>query len=920
MQILSVTLKNFKTHQDRHFVFQPGTNAICGENGAGKTSILEAIAWSLFNYQGNYAKDDLIRNGSGSAQATVEFVSSHDHRTYTVQRCTTKGYTLFDPQLGQRLPYNRIKDEILPWLRDHLGVNPGTDLGELFARTIGVPQGTFTADFLQAPEARKAVFDKILKVDEYKTVHKDLNSLRRYAEAKVDDLERTIAHYDEQLLTQATIAERHQALSDEIRRNEAELASLTAQVTTLAQEREQLATQAAQVQALTTALQTLQTQITSQRQSLARLETSLATAHQAVRLCQANQTAYKAYQAAEADLLKLSQQQTQRQQLQGQQQQLQRQLTTHTADLTRIKVQLDALAANAQELTQLEPQIQQQQQLQQDLDTLQKQQQQLAQVQGELQATTQQRRQLDRNRQQAAQEIERLTALQPQVTMQPELAQQRERLQQQLSRLDAARQFEQELRRLVTRGQETSGNYQTDVDQALTTLESLEQSLPLATAPTIAALKATVTSGVTLHQDLLKQVQAILDDLSPQVNRAQLKKQLKAIQDQLAACDRHQLALAALPQWQQQWHTYQSQDEALQHRQADLQRQLAAQPDLAKQLVQTQAALMALNDPQAQWNRLTQAQAAAPTLQNNYSQLQTATTHLETQISHLAAELEDFADLDQAILAHQQAKQTHQQGYQQYLKHHAASQEHPQIAAQLLTTQTELTALEQQATPAQAALHSAQQQYNADQLAELNTRHDTLRSQRDRLVGSLPEQKQRHQELSQQLQTLAAIAEKRDRARDDRKQRERIKRFINFARKAYKEAGPRITERYVQQISREADQLFRELLNRPNIALTWTRDYDIQVQEGPHPRRFINLSGGEQMCAALAVRLALLKVLANLDIAFFDEPTTNMDRPRRESLAEAIARLRSFQQLFVISHDDTFEKVTENVILVERES
>ncbi|NJN85049.1 MAG: AAA family ATPase [Leptolyngbyaceae cyanobacterium SL_7_1] len=41
MEILSVTLKNFKSHGDRHFVFQPGTNAICGENGAGKTSILE---------------------------------------------------------------------------------------------------------------------------------------------------------------------------------------------------------------------------------------------------------------------------------------------------------------------------------------------------------------------------------------------------------------------------------------------------------------------------------------------------------------------------------------------------------------------------------------------------------------------------------------------------------------------------------------------------------------------------------------------------------------------------------------------------------------------------------------------------------------------------------------------------------------
>jgi DNA repair protein SbcC/Rad50 len=74
------------------------------------------------------------------------------------------------------------------------------------------------------------------------------------------------------------------------------------------------------------------------------------------------------------------------------------------------------------------------------------------------------------------------------------------------------------------------------------------------------------------------------------------------------------------------------------------------------------------------------------------------------------------------------------------------------------------------------------------------------------------------------------------------------------------------------------------------------------------------------MCAALAVRLALLKVLADIDIAFFDEPTTNMDKPRRAGLAEAIARIKSFNQLFVISHDDTFEQVTETVITVTRES
>ncbi|NJN57590.1 MAG: SMC family ATPase [Leptolyngbyaceae cyanobacterium SL_5_9] len=189
MEILSVTLKNFKSHSDRHFQFQPGTNAICGENGAGKTSILEAIAWTLFNYRGAYKNEDLIRNGANSAQATVAFVSSRDTRTYEVQRCTTRGYTLYDPQLGQRLDYKHIEDEVMPWLRQHLGVAAGTDLGRLFANTIGVPQGTFTADFLQTAEKRKPIFDAILKVEEYRQTNQQMLSLEKYGKAEVERLE-----------------------------------------------------------------------------------------------------------------------------------------------------------------------------------------------------------------------------------------------------------------------------------------------------------------------------------------------------------------------------------------------------------------------------------------------------------------------------------------------------------------------------------------------------------------------------------------------------------------------------------------------------------------------------------------------------------------------------------------------------------
>jgi exonuclease SbcC len=92
------------------------------------------------------------------------------------------------------------------------------------------------------------------------------------------------------------------------------------------------------------------------------------------------------------------------------------------------------------------------------------------------------------------------------------------------------------------------------------------------------------------------------------------------------------------------------------------------------------------------------------------------------------------------------------------------------------------------------------------------------------------------------------------------------------------------------------------------------------LEEHGYERPFVNLSGGEQMAAALSVRLALLKQLSDIRLAFFDEPTTNMDAERRERLAEQISRItekQTFDQLFVISHDDTFEGYVDNVVSVD---
>jgi len=72
------------------------------------------------------------------------------------------------------------------------------------------------------------------------------------------------------------------------------------------------------------------------------------------------------------------------------------------------------------------------------------------------------------------------------------------------------------------------------------------------------------------------------------------------------------------------------------------------------------------------------------------------------------------------------------------------------------------------------------------------------------------------------------------------------------------------------------------------------------------------------MAAALAVRLAIMERVSPLDIAFLDEPTANLDSEKKNNLVRQLERLDAFEQLCVISHDDTFESMTEYTVNLEK--
>ena len=159
MWIKQIELKNIKSYSEPQTIqFAEGINAICGSNGAGKSTILEAVGLALFDVSPYRPKDLFIREGARQGEVIVTIVDALDDREYQVV-CPVGGSQpyVYDPEINKRLVSGKV--DVFQWLRDHLGVSQTTALNVLFTDAVGVPQGLLTTPFLEtrASERKKEI-------------------------------------------------------------------------------------------------------------------------------------------------------------------------------------------------------------------------------------------------------------------------------------------------------------------------------------------------------------------------------------------------------------------------------------------------------------------------------------------------------------------------------------------------------------------------------------------------------------------------------------------------------------------------------------------------------------------------------------------------------------------------------------------
>jgi len=286
--------------------------------------------------------------------------------------------------------------------------------------------------------------------------------------------------------------------------------------------------------------------------------------------------------------------------------------------------------------------------------------------------------------------------------------------------------------------------------------------------------------------------------------------------------------------------------------------------------------------------------------------------------------LQQFDSVEQRLEKTREDLSGLEESYRTFLKY----QEEAQKVTDLEKKLTQLNQLKEEKLAGektlQAKLEEFRQAYSSDKLNSIEEEVEREREELSKAEAYLKSKREKLKELQKKLESMEEI--RKQIALLDQKLAKygRVKELLDYIRSVFNRAGEKVATVYREYLAQEASRIYREV-SRENVALEWQQDYEVvlvdQLGNRKRERCFRQLSGGEQMTAALAVRLALLKQLSGINVGFFDEPTTNLDGERRSHLASVIPQItQSFDQLFIISHDDSFDAMTDNVIELSKDT
>ncbi|MEZ0323890.1 MAG: SMC family ATPase [Hydrogenothermaceae bacterium] len=185
MILKKLTLRNFLIHSDSEIEFNPvGITAIIGENGSGKSSIIEAIQFALFGSSSKGNKKDLIKWGKKEALVELEFENSLG--LFKIAR------TISYNDSGSSMLCKYEKGQFIQYYQKNLNKEIPKIIGltlKTFRTAAVVKQGEIEGLINKKPSEREKIMEELLGIQYYQRVIKQYSENKKYIERKLEELE-----------------------------------------------------------------------------------------------------------------------------------------------------------------------------------------------------------------------------------------------------------------------------------------------------------------------------------------------------------------------------------------------------------------------------------------------------------------------------------------------------------------------------------------------------------------------------------------------------------------------------------------------------------------------------------------------------------------------------------------------------------
>ncbi len=885
MIISKIELKNITTHKKTTIEFQNGLNLLFGNNGTGKSTVLNMIGYVLFNYlpskQESYIRQ--AQNGRKKSGYIKVWLIGLEDELYIIERSLAKS----NPKIEVKYGYtdlvvsgiNNITD-LEEWVKNQLGLNPETNLSDLFKTSIGVPQGTFTQPFLETSQKRKDFFNPILKVDVYRKVWKNFLNIIKEIDSDIIKLNNKKTELETRLEPLDELKIKNEEYNLGLKNAQKELNDIKKELDYLNRKYKDYKKLDDNLKEKKVLKDQLFNQKTELFENIKSIRLKVEKAINAEKICK---TAIQEYEEYEKSLKEVSKQRKLNEEIT----ELSKKINDYNKELTELKSNKEIKEKQIKEIKneqKIFPQLKNNYESYQDLK------EKIQNLRDKISKIKILEDNLDTKKKENVEITIKINELEKQTENYLKIKEKFDILEK---KQELKHKLELEINSIETKIMQNEKNK----------IESKAGICPILN-------EKCLNIGDNSFEDIF---QKELDKINIEL-KSKLEE-LDGINNELAKYDSYKQEINQIEISKGELKIFKKSKLEIGRSIKELVEKIKEKDVIETKLKEYKNNFEKLEPEIERYSIIKEKiNNDLPKLVKNIEEIENKIIPIKKNLKPLNERKKELDDIPEKIKNLNERMDKLKQGHDKYLSNKDVAESAQNLKIELKNNEDKYIKAEKAYKSYLIEIKKIESTFSKDEFENLELDISQKKENKGKILSLIQEYEKKLDEILDKLEKLKETQKELQTNLEKISAINFIKNLAEKIRSYYKIAGPKITEVLLKNINAEATNHYRSIMENPNIILTWEEDFLIKIKTNQNEKEFFQLSGGEQMVAALAVRLAILNVLSNAEFAFFDEPTMNLDPEKRENLSKIIPRIKGFKQLFLITHDDTFEENVDNVI------